>query len=80
LGFTQHPDFRHVANFNIGLYCQQAGLTLSETLTISGIVARLESSNARPNQPYGLDPQNTYFISEGYRVGASGVFGPGNTP
>jgi hypothetical protein len=75
-GLTQFPEFRDVSNFNVGLFCQQAGLTLEETLTIAGRFARIRSSNARPDQPYGLDKQTADLIRSGFETGASGVFGP----
>jgi hypothetical protein len=53
----QLPQFRDVSNFNVGLLVQQAGLSLNEILTIAGSYARYNSSNYRPDQPYGLDPQ-----------------------
>jgi Large polyvalent protein-associated domain 3 len=74
-GFTQLPQYRDVSNFNVGLFCQQAGLSLEETLRAAGFYARNLSSNARPDQPYGLDPRTSSFITQGYNAGASGVFG-----
>ena len=54
-GWTQSRQFRDVANFNVGLYMQQAGFTLNETLSIAGTFASLRSDNKKPDQPYGLD-------------------------
>lgn len=73
-GYTQLPQFRHVSNFNIGLFAQQAGLSLDEALGISGMYAKWLSRNYKPDQPYGLDPENTEFIRKGFEAGASGVF------
>ncbi|MGD0434094.1 MAG: hypothetical protein ABSA58_23680 [Acetobacteraceae bacterium] len=73
-GFTQLPQFRDVSNVNVGLFAQQAGLTLDETLKIAGTFARLRSSNARPNEPYGLDPRTAQFIRTGFSQGESGAF------
>ncbi len=72
--FTQLRQFRDVSNINVGLYCQQAGLTLDETLKEAGGYARLFSSNARPNQPYGLHPLQKQFITMGFEIGRSGVY------
>ena len=73
-GYTQYPQFRDVSNVNVGLYCQQVGLTLGETLAIAGSFADFFASNASPSQPYGLDPRTAYFIQTGFGLGASGVF------
>jgi hypothetical protein len=79
-GYTQLPQFRNIANFNVGLYCQQMGLTLEETLRIAGGYASLNSSNANANEPYGLDRRTAGFIKEGYRAGESGAYGPAARP
>jgi len=79
-GFTPLPQYRDVSNFNVGLFCQQAGLSLHETLWTAGLYARNFSNNAKLDQPYGLDPQQTIFITKSYNVGASGVFGPAAHP
>jgi hypothetical protein len=63
-----------VSNFNVGLFSQQAGLTLVMTLGLAGLYASKNSSNYRPDQPYGLDPQTREFIERGYEAGESGVF------
>jgi hypothetical protein len=73
-GYVQHRQFRDVSNFNVGLLCQQAGLTLDETLSISGGFAGLFSSNAMPNEPYGLDAETLLFIKAGFVVGESSMF------
>jgi hypothetical protein len=75
-GYTFLPQYRNVSNFNVGLYCQQAGLSLDETLTTAGIFARLFSSNADPAAPYGLDRRNREFMELGFRAGQSAKFGP----
>jgi hypothetical protein len=79
-GFTQHPQFWHISNFNVGLFSQQAGLSREETLTIAGNYAHHLSSNARPDQPYGLHPETRQFIEAGYDAGERGLFGPAATP
>jgi RHS repeat-associated protein len=79
-GYTQLPQFRDVSNFNVGLFSQQAGLTLNETLATAGLFASAFSSNARPNQPYGLDPRTAQFITTGFNIGQSGVYGPEASP
>jgi hypothetical protein len=75
-GFKQFPQFQDVSNFNVGLFCQQAGLTLEETLTVAGKFARIFSSNSQRDQPYGLHPRQKKYIETGYAAGASGMFGP----
>jgi hypothetical protein len=73
-GFTQLPQFRNVSNVNVGLFCQQAGLPLWLTLGIAGRYAAKNSSNAKPDEPYGLDRQTRAFIELGHKLGQSGVF------
>ncbi len=75
-GYTQLPQFRPIANVNVGLLGQQAGLTLEETLDIAGTYARWRSSNADPNSPSGLDPRTFHFIKRGYEIGQTGMFDP----
>jgi hypothetical protein len=73
-GFTQFRQYRDVADFNVGLFCQQAGLSVEETLIAAGQFAHVLSSNAKPDQPYGLDPRTAEFIKAGYQAGQSGTF------
>jgi hypothetical protein len=73
-GFVQLRQFRNVSNFNVGLFMQQAGFELWQTLAIAGGYAWKNSSNFRPDEPYGLDPQTREFIELGYRTGRRGVF------
>jgi hypothetical protein len=73
-GFQQLPQFRDVSNFNVGLYAQQASMSLDDTLKTAGDFARHFSSNASPNSPYGLAPQTAEFIKAGWQAGASGAF------
>ena len=75
-GYTQLPQFRPIANVNVGLLGQQAGLTLEETLDIAGTYARWRSSNADPNSPYGLDPRTLHYIKRGYEIGQTGMLDP----
>jgi hypothetical protein len=79
-GYTQLPHFRDVANINVGLFAQQAGLTLDETLKLAGTFAWLRSSNYYPANPHGLDLRTARYITDGYTIGQTGVFGPGATP
>ena len=74
-GFTQLRQFRDVSNVNVGMFCQQAGLTHDETLTYSGFFARHFSGNAAPEQPYGLDLQTARFINVGFDLGRSVFLG-----
>lgn len=74
-GWTQLPQFRDVSNFDVGLYCQQAGLSEDETLRLAGLFAFFRSRNHKPDNTYGLDDQTREFIQEGYAAGASGAYG-----
>ncbi len=75
-GYTQLRRFRPIANVNVGLLAQQAGLTLDQTLDIAGTYARWRSSNADPNAPHGLDPETLHYIKRGHEIGQSGMFDP----
>jgi hypothetical protein len=78
-GYTQFPQFRDVSNVNVGLFAQQAGLTLDQALDIAGLYAKYFSGNARPDQPNSLDSETAEFIKIGFRKGESGAFGrPGD--
>jgi hypothetical protein len=79
-GFTQLRQYKDVSNFNVGLFCQQAGLSLDESLRIAGGYARFFSSNANRDQPFGLDQRTRDLITTGYDIGAHGVFGQAATP
>jgi RHS repeat-associated protein len=70
-GFQQLPQFRDVSNFNVGLFSQQAGMTLDQTLQTAGDFAQHFSSNYSPNSPYGLAPQTAEFIRTGWQAGAT---------
>lgn len=74
LGYKQRHQFWDVSNFNVGLFCQQAGLSLDMALQITGQYARRLPSNFRPDQPFGLDPRVRSFIELGFSAGASGQF------
>lgn len=73
-GYTQLRQFRPIANVNVGLLGQQAGLTLEETLDIAGTYARLRSSNADKKGLYGLDPRTLHYITRGHEIGRTGMF------
>lgn len=73
-GYTHLQQFDKVSNLNVGLFAQQAGLTLEEILDIAGTFARNFSSNSDPTQPYGLSRTQLKFITRGYQIGESGVF------
>jgi hypothetical protein len=75
-GYTQLPQFRHVSNFNIGLFAQQAGMSLDEALGYAGLYAQFLSSNTKADQPFGLDSESREFIAKGFQAGASGAFDP----
>jgi RHS repeat-associated protein len=70
-GFQQLAQFRDVSNFNVGLFSQQAGMTLDQTLQTAGDFAKHFSSNYSPNSPYGLAPQTAEFIRTGWQAGAT---------
>ena len=72
--FIQHRQFRPIANINVGLYGQQFGLTLEQTLGVAGMWARIASSNTDPNAPNKLDARTEYFIRKGYEISAKGLF------
>jgi hypothetical protein len=74
-GYLQLPHFQHVSNFNVGLYNQQAGLSLDETLAVAGGYAVVRSRNADLTQPYGLAEEQRQFIELGFRAGQTGGFG-----
>lgn len=73
-GYTHLQQFEKVSNLNVGLFAQQAGLTLEEVLDIAGLFARNFSGNADPSQPYGLSATQLKFITRGYQIGESGMF------
>lgn len=73
-GYTHLQQFEAVSNLNVGLFGQQAGLTLDEVLNIAGRFACNFSKNAKPDQPYCLDPKQLEYMTRGYKVGESGVF------
>jgi hypothetical protein len=75
-GFTQLRQFRNIANINVGLLCQQAGLPKERVLTIAGDYARENSSNYYPYEPYGLDPETRKYIEIGFEIGRKGLFNP----
>jgi hypothetical protein len=78
-GFVQYPHFRNVSNFNVGLFAHQAGMSLDQALTVSGVYSRLFG---RPDlsQPNGLQARTAEFIKKGFEAGASGIFDPPGLP
>jgi hypothetical protein len=75
-GFTSWLEYRHASNINVGLFCQQAGMTLDETLAMADRFSSLRSKNHKPDQPFRLDRQTAEFIKKGYEFGESGGFEP----
>ncbi len=73
-GYTHLQQFEKVSNLNVGLFAQQAGLSLDEVLDIAGTFARNFSSNTDPSQPHGLSATQFKFITRGYQLGESGIF------
>ena len=68
-GYIYYPEFTDVSNFNVGLLCEQAGLSLNDALSIAGSYASVLSSNANPNQPYGLGRDQAKWIRIGFEYG-----------
>jgi hypothetical protein len=79
-GYTYLPHFRAVSNINVGLFAQQAGLSLEQTLDIAGQYARRFSGNANPKEPYSLASDQLKFITLGFKLGQSGMFDPPAPP
>ena len=75
-GYTQLPQFREVSNINVGIFAQQAGLTLDETLKLAEMFAWGRSNNYHHDQPNGLDDKTEQFIRSGFNIAKTGVFGP----
>jgi len=74
-GSTYLKDYEHVSNFNVGLYSQQAGLSLSDTLSIAGAYGKYFLNNPQSRDSYGLTNDQRTFMELGYRAGQSGGFG-----
>jgi hypothetical protein len=74
-GGSHLPQFVHVSNFNVGLFCQQAGLTLDDTLQFAGTYACWRSNNSDPSKPHCLNADQFEYITAGYKAGQSGMFG-----
>jgi len=77
--FAQRPQYRNVSNFNVGLFAQQAGMSLEDTLTTAGEWAKLFGTSD-PSAPYGLHRQTAKFIEDGHRAGQSGAFDSSRSP
>jgi hypothetical protein len=73
-GYTHLQQFEKVSNLNVGLFAQQAGLTLEQVLEIAGKFAHNLSKNSDPNRPYGLSANQFEFITLGYKIGESGMY------
>jgi hypothetical protein len=74
-GLTQLRQFRSIANINVGLFAQQLGLSLKETLGLAAYYALKNSSNRnllRP--PYFLDADTQKYIETGYEIGEKRLF------
>ena len=74
-GGTHLPQFVHVSNFNVGLFCQQAGLSLDDTLQFAGTYACWRSNNSDTSKPHCLNADQFEYITAGYKAGQSGMFG-----
>ncbi len=75
-GYTHLPQFREVSNINVGIFAQQAGLTLDETLKLAEMFAWGRSNNYHHDQPNGLDDKTAQFIRSGFNIAKTGAFGP----
>jgi len=75
-GYTHLPQFREVSNINVGIFAQQAGLTLDETLKPAELYAWRRSNNYHHGQPNGLDDKTAQFIRSGFNIAQTGVFDP----
>jgi len=73
--FTFLDQFRGVANYNVGLFCQQAGFSLDQTFAMARTYALTHSDIRRLPSAYYLDDFNKYYIQQGWKAGQSGVFG-----
>jgi RHS repeat-associated protein len=74
-GFQQLRQFKAVSNFDVGLFAQQAGLTLSETIGIASTYAKMISTNKDRSGTGGMDPETYHFTVLGYQTGAGGAYG-----
>jgi RHS repeat-associated protein len=74
-GFQQLRQFKAVSNFNVGLFAQQAGLTIDDLKNIGGAFFKAFSTNKDRSGPNGIDPETYHFWVEGFQAGGSGVYG-----
>jgi hypothetical protein len=75
-GYTPFSQWINVSNFNVGLFCQQAGLSLDQTTTIAGTFSTATfASNRNKEQPYSPNSDQYKYVLMGYRAGKSGMFG-----
>ena len=68
-------DYQPVANFNVGLYAQQAGLPLEGTLGLAGLYASLMSIIDSKRLPE-LTPAGRHYMTQGWLAGDRGDFDP----
>jgi hypothetical protein len=73
-GLTQLRQFRSISNINVGLFCQQLGLSLGQTLELAGYYAFKNASNRNLLRPYFLDADTQKYIEEGYKIGEKKQF------
>jgi hypothetical protein len=74
-GLTQLRQFRSIANINVGLFCQQLGLSLEQTLGAAGYYAVKNSRNRNLlNVPYLLDSDTQKYIEIGHQIGTKKLF------
>ena len=74
-GLTQLRQFRSIANINVGLFCQQLGLPLRQTLVLAGAYAVMNSSNRNLMRPFFfLDADTEKYIRVGYEIGEKRLF------
>jgi hypothetical protein len=73
LEFTPLRQFRPISNINVGLWGQQAGLTLDETLKLADWWSTF-IGRTNPKSAYNLYSKTELYIREGYRIGQQGLF------
>ena len=75
-GFEFHKEFVNVSNVNVGLWLQQAGYSLHDTLKLAGTYAAHFSGQTARRTQYGLTTDQEDYITTGWKLGASVAYGP----
>jgi hypothetical protein len=74
--FKQHPAYQPVSNFNVGLFSQQAGMSLEETLRNASWYAKHWSSNYMPDPARRARSEGTHLHHPGLECRSAGRFRP----